>query len=141
MADNTIHCDIVSAEGEIFSGAAKMVFVPASQGEMGIAPRHAPLLTLLKSGEVRVPTPEGEEQSFFVGGGAIEIQPKKVTVLADTALRANDLDEARALEAKQRAEELLASNLDKISEAEALAELVRAAAQLKMIAKLRKIKG
>ena len=70
MADNTIQCDIVSAEGEIFSGAAKMVFVPASQGEMGIAPRHAPLLTLLKSGEVRVLTPEGEEQSFFVGGGA-----------------------------------------------------------------------
>ncbi|MEN9527343.1 MAG: hypothetical protein RLY56_1294 [Pseudomonadota bacterium] len=82
MADNTIHCDIVSAEGEIFSGAAKMVFVPASQGEMGIAPRHAPLLTLLKSGEVRVQTPDGNEQSFFVGGGAIEIQPKKVTVLA-----------------------------------------------------------
>jgi F-type H+-transporting ATPase subunit epsilon len=141
MADSTIQCDFVSAEGEIFSGPAKMVFVPAIQGEMGIAPRHAPLLTLLKAGEVRVLTPDGEELFFYVGGGALEVQPKKVIVLADTALRARDLDEARALEAKQRAEELLASNLDKISEAEALAELVRAAAQLKMIAKLRKIKG
>ncbi len=141
MADNTIHVDIVSAEGEIFSGAAKMVFVPASQGEMGIAPRHAPLLTMIKSGEVRVLTPDGQEQFFFVGGGALEVQPKKVTVLADTALRAKDVDEAAALAAKQRAEEALAGKIDAIEQAEALAELARAAAQLKLLQKLRKIKG
>jgi len=92
---NTIHVDIVSAEGEIFSGAATMVFAPGSQGELGIAPRHAPLLTLLKAGEVRVQTPDGSEQHFFVGGGALEIQPNKVTVLADTALRAKDLTKPR----------------------------------------------
>ncbi|MGB8327348.1 MAG: F0F1 ATP synthase subunit epsilon [Steroidobacteraceae bacterium] len=137
----TIHVDIVSAEGEIFSGPATMVFAPASQGEIGIAPRHAPLLTLLKAGEVRVLTPDGEEQFFYVGGGALEVQPKHVTVLADTALRAKDVDEAAALAAKQRAEEALKGKIDKIEEAEALAELARAAAQLKLIAKLRKIKG
>ncbi len=141
MADNTIHVDIVSAEGEIFSGAAKMVFVPASQGEMGIAPRHAPLLTMIKSGEVRVQTPDGQEQFFFVGGGALEVQPRKVTVLADTALRAKDVDEAAALAAKQRAEEALKGKIDAIEQAEALAELARAAAQLKLLEKLRKIKG
>lgn len=141
MADNTSHVDIVSAEGEIFSGAAKMVFVPASQGEMGIAPRHAPLLTMIKSGEVRVQTPDGQEQFFFVGGGALEVQPKKVTVLADTALRAKDVDEAAALAAKQRAEEALKGKIDAIEQAEALAELARAAAQLKLLEKLRKIKG
>ena len=140
-ADNTIHVDIVSAEGELFSGAAKMVFVPASQGEMGIAPRHAPLLTMIKSGEVRVQTPDGQEQFFFVGGGALEVQPKKVTVLADTALRAKDVDEAAALAAKQRAEEALKGKIDAIEQAEALAELARAAAQLKLLEKLRKIKG
>jgi F-type H+-transporting ATPase subunit epsilon len=141
VADNTIHVDIVSAEGEIFSGAAKMVFVPASQGEMGIAPRHAPLLTMIKSGEVRVQTPDGQEQFFFVGGGALEVQPRKVTVLADTALRAKDVDEAAALAAKQRAEEALKGKIDAIEQAEALAELARAAAQLKLLEKLRKIKG
>src|SRR6187431_692115 len=94
---STIHVDIVSAEGEIFSGAASMVFAPGSQGELGIAPRHAPLLTLLKPGEVRVLTADGGEQHFFVGGGAIEVQPNKVTVLADTALRAKDLEESAAL--------------------------------------------
>lgn len=138
---NTIHVDIVSAEGEIFSGAATMVFAPGSQGELGIAPRHAPLLTLLKAGEVRVQLPDGGEQYFYVGGGALEVQPRKVTVLADTAARAKDLDEAAALEAKQRAEETLKGNIDKVDQAEALAELVRAVAQLKMLEKLRKIKG
>jgi len=134
----TIHVDIVSAEGEIFSGAATMVFAPGSQGELGIAPRHAPLLTLLKPGEVRVQTPDGVEQQFFVGGGALEVQPNKVTVLADTALRAKDLDENAALAAKQRAEEALAKATDKIGEAEAMKEIVRMAEQVKMIQRLRK---
>ena len=137
----TIHVDIVSAEGEIFSGAATSVFAPASQGDLGIYPRHAPLLTLLKAGEVRVHTGSGEEQSFYVGGGALEVQPHKVTVLADTALRARDLDEAAALAAKQRAEEALKDRSGKISQAEALAELARAAAQLKLLEKLRKLRG
>src|SRR6202142_2888048 len=93
---HTIHVDIVSAEGEIFSGEASMVFVPGSQGELGIAPRHAPLLTTLKAGEVRVQTEGRDEQSFYVGGGALEVQPHLVTVLADTAARAGVLDEAGA---------------------------------------------
>jgi F-type H+-transporting ATPase subunit epsilon len=135
---DTIQVDIVSAEGQIFSGPASMVFLPASEGELGVAPRHAPLLSLLKAGEVRVRTPEGEEHSFYVGGGALEVQPKRVTVLADTAARAKDLDEAAALEARQRAQEVLAGKVDQITQAEALAELARAIAQLKLIEKLRK---
>ena len=142
MADtaHTIHVDVVSAEGDIFSGPAEMVFAPGSEGELGITPRHAPLLTLLKAGEVRVKTAEGEH-SIYVGGGALEVQPNKVTILADTALRAKDLDEAAALAAKRRAEEALAGNIDKIDQARALAELTRAAAQLKMIERLRKLRG
>lgn len=140
-AQHTIQVDIVSAEGEIFSGPAKMVFAPASQGEIGIAPRHAPLLSLLKAGEVRVQTPEGDEQFFFVGGGAIEVQPHHVTVLADTALRAKDIDEAAALAAKQRAEDALRDKTGLITQAEALAELARAAAQLKVLERLRKLRG
>jgi len=136
----TIHVDIVSAEGEIFSGEASMVFVPAIMGDIGIAPRHAPLLTTLKPGEVRVQTPVGEEQFFYVSGGALEIQPHQITVLADTAVRAKDLDEAAALQAKQRAEEALRDRGGKIEVAEAQAELVRAMAQIKAIEKLRKIK-
>ena len=136
----TIQVDIVSAEGEIFSGAATMVFAPASQGEVGIAPRHAPLLTLLKAGEVRVQTPDGQEQFFFVGGGALEIQPRHVTVLADTALRAKDIDEAAALAAKQRAEEALKDRAGLIDQAEAMAELARAAAQLRVLERLRKLR-
>ncbi|HEY1492065.1 MAG TPA: F0F1 ATP synthase subunit epsilon [Steroidobacteraceae bacterium] len=137
----TIQVDIVSAEGEVYSGPATELFAPGSQGELGIHPRHAPLLTLLKAGEVRVKTPDGSEQSFFVGGGALEVQPHKVTVLADTALRAKDLDEAAAVAAKQRAEEALKSSADKISQAEALADLSRQIAQLKMIERLRKLRG
>jgi F-type H+-transporting ATPase subunit epsilon len=136
----TIHVDIVSAEGEIFSGEASMVFAPAVMGDIGIAPRHAPLLTTLKPGEVRVQTPAGDEQFFYVSGGAIEIQPHLVTVLADTAVRANDLDEAAALQAKQRAEDALRDRGDKIEVAEAQAELARAVAQIKAIERLRKIK-
>ena len=138
---STIQVDIVSAEGELFSGPAAMVFAPASQGELGIYPRHAPLLSLLKAGEVRVVTPDGEEHFFFVGGGALEVQPGKVTVLADTALRARDIDEAAALAAKQRAEEALRDKAGHISQAEALAELARAAAQLKLLERLRKLRG
>lgn len=136
----TIHVDIVSAEGEIFSGEASMVFAPAVMGEIGIAPRHAPLLTTLKPGEVRVQTPSGDEQFFYVSGGAIEIQPHLVTVLADTAMRAKDLDEAAALQAKQRAEEALKNRTDSVDAAELQAELARLAAQVKMIEKLRKVK-
>jgi F-type H+-transporting ATPase subunit epsilon len=137
----TIHVDIVSAEGELFSGAATAVFAPASQGDLGILPHHAPLLSLLKAGEVRVQTPDGAEQHFFVGGGALEVQPTKVTILADTAMRARDIDEAAALAAKQRAEEALRDKVGHITQAEALAELARAIAQLKVIERLRKLRG
>jgi len=134
MAESsTIHVDIVSPEGELFSGEATEVFAAASQGDLGIMPRHAPLLTLLKPGEVRVRTPDGEEHHFFVGGGALEVQPKRVTVLADTALRARDIDEAAALAAKQRAEEALQQKGGHMTEAEALAELARVAALMKML--------
>ena len=135
---NTIHVDIVSAEGEIFSGAATMVFAPGSQGELGIAPRHAPLLTLLKAGEVRVQTPDGAEQHFFVGGGALEIQPNKVTVLADTAIRGRDLDEAKASEARQRAEEAMRNAKSEIDLARAQGELSGLAAQIAAITKFRR---
>jgi F-type H+-transporting ATPase subunit epsilon len=138
---STIQVDIVSAEGEIFAGPAAMVFLPASEGDIGVAPRHAPLLTLLKAGEVRVKTPEGEELSFFVGGGVLEVQPQRVTVLADTAARAKDLDEAAAVAARQRAEEVLSGQVDKVTQAQALAELQRAIAQIKMIQKLRNPRG
>jgi F-type H+-transporting ATPase subunit epsilon len=136
----TIHVDIVSAEGEIFSGEAAMVFAPAVMGEIGIAPRHAPLLTTLKPGEVRVQVPGGEEQLFYVSGGALEVQPHLVTVLADTALRARDLDEAAALHAKQRAEEALSGRNGQMEIAEAQAELLRAVAQLRAIERLRKLR-
>ncbi|HUY83843.1 MAG TPA: F0F1 ATP synthase subunit epsilon [Steroidobacteraceae bacterium] len=136
---NTIHVDIVSAEGQIYSGDANMVFAPASEGEIGIAPRHAPLLTILKPGEVRIQAAdEAEELSFFIGGGALEVQPHLVTVLADTAVRAKDLDEAAALEARRRAQDAVQERTDKMELAEAQAELVRAAAQLRAIDRLRK---
>ena len=135
---NSIRVDIVSAEGEIYSGEATMVFAPAIMGEMGIAPNHAPLLTTLRPGEVRVRDLEGEEQFFFVTGGALEVQPFMVTVLADTALRAKDLDEAAALEAKSRAEEALSGQADDIDVATAQSELAIIAAQLKTLEKLRR---
>jgi F-type H+-transporting ATPase subunit epsilon len=142
MADApTIQVDIVSAEGELYSGAASEVVAPASQGDLGILPRHAPLLTLLRPGEVRVRTPGGEEHHFFVGGGALEVQPSRVTVLADTALRARDIDEAAALAAKQRAEDALKEKGGHMTEAEALAELARVAAMMKVLKRLRDQRG
>jgi len=135
---STIRCDIVSAEAEIFSGSATMVFAPAEMGEVGIAPRHTPMLTRLKPGEVRVQTDDGKEQTFYVSGGMLEVQPHVVTVLSDTALRAKDLDEAAALAAKERAEKLLSDNQADIDYAKAQAELAEAVAQLRTIQKLRK---
>lgn len=137
----TLHVDIVSAEAEIFSGTATMVFAPAEMGEVGVAPRHAPLVTRLKPGEVRVQTQEGEELSFFVSGGLLEVQPHVVTVLADTAIRADDLDEAQAQEAKVRAEKMLSDKTADIDYAKAQAELAQSIAQLAAIKKLRGRKG
>jgi F-type H+-transporting ATPase subunit epsilon len=133
----TLHVDIVSAEAEIFSGTVTMVFAPAEMGEVGIAPRHAPLLTRLKPGEIRVQQADGSEQSFFVSGGMLEVQPHVVTVLADTAIRAHDLDEAAALQAKERAERMLADKHADIDYAKAQAELAQSIAQLRAIQKLR----
>ena len=138
----TIHVDIVSAEGEIYSGLAEMVFAPAEMGEVGIAPRHTQLVTRLKPGAVRVKVKEGEEElSFYVSGGMLEVQPDVVTVLADTAIRAADLDESAALEAKQRAEDVLAGKQAEFEYAKAQAELAEAVAQLRAIEKLRKMRG
>lgn len=135
---NTLQVDIVSAEADIWNGVATMVFAPAEMGEIGVAPRHAPLLTRLKAGEVRVEQEDGEALYFYVSGGIIEIQPRRVTVLADTAARAKDLDEAAAIEAKQRAEEALSDKAAAIDYAKAQSELVEAVARLKMIENLRK---
>jgi F-type H+-transporting ATPase subunit epsilon len=132
-----MHVDIVSAEKAIFSGTVTMLFAPAEMGEVGIAPRHAPLLTWLKPGEVRIVTQEGDERSYFVSGGILEVQPHIVTVLADTAIRARDLDEAAALEAQERAEHLLSDKKTDIDYAKAQAELAESAAQLRTIQKLR----
>lgn len=133
----TIHIDIVSAEGAIFSGEATMVFAPASTGEIGIAPSHAPLLTNLKAGDVRVQIEGQDEQFFYVSGGAMEIQPHLVTVLADSASRAEDLNEEAVLEAKKRAEEAVA-NAKVGSAGDAQAELAMVMAQLKTLEKIRR---
>ncbi len=137
----TMHVDIVSAEAEIFSGTAEMVFAPGVMGELGILPRHTPLLTTLRPGEVRVKLAGGEEESFYVSGGMLEIQPHVVTILSDTALRAHDLDEAKALEAKQRAEDAMGDKTAEFDYAKAQAELAEAVAQLQAIQRLRKKLG
>lgn len=133
-----IHVDIVSAEAEIFSGPATMVFAPGAMGELGIAPRHSQLLTRLVPGEVRVQNQQGEEQSFYISGGMLEVQPHVVTVLSDTAVRATDLDEAAALEAKEHAEKVMAENQSEIDYAKAQAELAEAVAQLRTLDRIRK---
>jgi F-type H+-transporting ATPase subunit epsilon len=137
----TIHVDIVSAEGAIHSGQAAMVYATAELGEVGIAPRHTAFISRLKPGDVRVEDEHGEQEHFYVSGGMLEVQPHVVTVLADTAIRARDLDEAAALDAKRRAEEALAGQTAQFEYAKAQAELAEAIAQLRAIEKLRKMKG
>lgn len=137
---STIRVEIVSAEEAIWSGEGTMVYAPAEMGDVGIAPRHAPLLTRLKPGEVRVQLDNGEEQFFFVSGGILEIQPHQVTVLSDTAVRAADLDEAKALEAQRQAERDLKDKTSEMELARAKAELVQAAAQLRAVRKLKQAK-
>jgi len=137
----TMHLNIVSAEEEIFSGTVESVFVPLLSGEVGIYPRHTPLIGEIKPGEIVVRSDEGEnEQHFFVSGGILEVQPHVVTVLSDTAIRAKDLDESVALEAKRHAEEAMAGQKTDMEFALAQAELAEAAAQLNMIRKLREKK-
>ncbi len=136
----TMHVNIVSAENEIYSGTVTQVFAPAEMGEVGIMPRHAPMLSTLKAGEVRVVPQDGEEQSFFVSGGILEIQPHIVTILSDTAMRASDIDEAAAQEAKARAEAAMKDKASDMDYAKAKAELLEAVAQIETLRKLRKKK-
>ena len=135
----TIRCDIVSAEAEIFHGEAKMIVATGEEGELGIAPRHAPLITRLKPGQVRVVMTNGDEQFFYVSGGILEVQPQVVTVLTDTAIRAKDLDEAAARRAKDEAERALANRTDAVEIAQAQVELAQAIAQLQAIERLRRM--
>ncbi|MHB8404441.1 MAG: F0F1 ATP synthase subunit epsilon [Gammaproteobacteria bacterium] len=137
----TFHVDIVSAEHAIFSGSAQMVFAPAEMGELGITPRHAPLLTRLKPGSVRVKISADEEVVFYVSGGILEIQPHVVSVLSDTAVRARDIDEAAALEAKRRAEEALVNRSAEVDIVRAQAELAEALARLRTLEHIRKKLG
>jgi F-type H+-transporting ATPase subunit epsilon len=137
----SIHIDIVSAEREIFSGEVEMIFAPAIMGEIGIAPGHTPLVTQLAPGEVRITHSDGSEEGFYVSGGMLEVQPKIVTVLSDTAVRAEDLDEAAVLKAKEEAERQLHDRDSEIDLATALAETAELAAQLQAIQRLRKRSG
>jgi F-type H+-transporting ATPase subunit epsilon len=135
---HTIHVDVVSAEEQIFSGEAEFVALPGEAGELGIYPMHTPLITRIRPGAVRITVPGRTEEEFvFVAGGILEVQPKGVTVLADTAIRGADLDEAKAQEAKRKAEELMVNKESAIDYAKAQAELATAIAQLAAIAKLR----
>ena len=134
----TIRCDIVSAEAEIFSGEATMVVATGEMGELGIAPRHAPLITRLKPGKVVVTTPAGEQLDFAISGGILEVQPQVVTVLADTAIRAEDIDEASVRAAKEEAERILAHRGEKMEVAEAQQRLAEVSAQLQALERLRK---
>ena len=137
----TIHVDIVSAEAAIYSGLAEFVVVPAEMGEVGIFPRHTPLLTRIKAGSVRIKSPDkAEEDLIYVSGGILEVQPGVITILSDTAIRGADLDETRAIEAKAKAEEVMRNRTSAMDYAQAQAELAEAVAQLAAIQKLRKVK-
>jgi F-type H+-transporting ATPase subunit epsilon len=133
----TLHVDIVSAEQSIFSGAAEMVVAPGEGGELGIMPEHAPLLARIKPGTVRILNAGSEEEVIYVSGGLMEVQPDRVTVLADTSVRAHDLDEAKAMEAERAARDALTNRTGALEVAKAQAELAEAAAQLAAIRKLR----
>lgn len=135
---STMQVEVVSAEHEIFSGEATMLIATAIAGELGIYPQHTPLLTNLKPGDVRIQVPDGEEQVIYVSGGILEVTPKKVTVLSDTAIRAHDLDEAAAIEAQRKAEQALKDSNADIDYARAKAELAQAAAQLQALKKMTK---
>lgn len=137
---STMHVDVVSAEASIFSGLAKFVALPGEAGELGILPGHTPLITRIKPGAVRIEKEDGDEEFVFVAGGILEVQPNTVTVLADTAIRGHDLDEAKANEAKRQAEEAMQNRGSDIDFARAQSEFAVAAAQLAAIAKLRKRK-
>ncbi|MEI7455342.1 MAG: F0F1 ATP synthase subunit epsilon [Nitrosomonadales bacterium] len=138
----TVHVDVVSAEELIFSGLAEIVIVPGEMGELGIYPRHTPLLTRIKPGSVRIRRPDqAEEELIYVSGGMLEVQPDVVTILSDTAIRGKDLDEARALEAKQAAEESMRNRSSDLDYAQAESELAQAIAQLRMIQQIRKQVG
>ncbi|MDR2839266.1 MAG: F0F1 ATP synthase subunit epsilon [Azonexus sp.] len=135
----TVHCDVVSAEESIFSGQVEMAVFPGEAGELGVLPRHTPLLTRIKPGTIRLKMAnQSDFELVYVSGGMLEVQPDMITVLADTAIRANDLDEAKALEAKKRAEEALANRQAQMDYAQAEAELAQAIAQLRAIQRLRK---
>lgn len=134
----TVHVDVVSAEAEIFSGLAEFVVLPGESGELGILPGHMPLMSRIKPGAVRIKRPDVAEEVIFVAGGLLEVQPNLVTVLADTAIRGADLDQAKALEAKQKAEEAMANRRSELDYARAQAELAEAVAQLAVIEQLRK---
>mgnify|MGYP001103927686 CR=1 FL=1 len=136
----TMHVNIVSAEKEIFSGTVTQVFAPAEMGEVGVFPRHAPMLSTLKAGVVRIVPQDGDDQTFYVSGGILEIQPHVVTILSDTALRASDIDEAAALEAKARAEATMKEKASDMDYAKAKSELIEAVAQIEALKKIRKKK-
>jgi F-type H+-transporting ATPase subunit epsilon len=136
---STVHVDVVSAEKSMFSGLAEVVIAPGEMGELGIYPRHAPLLTRIKPGSVRLKLPnQDEEELIYVSGGMLEVQPNLITILADTAIRGVDLDEGRAIEAKRAAEEAMRNRASDVDYAQAQAELIEAVAQLHAIQKLRK---
>ena len=141
MAKQTINCDIVSAEEEIFSGEAAMLYATGEMGELGIAPRHTPLLTRLKPGQVRIETPDGDQRIYYVSGGMLEVQPHLITILADTADRAENLDEAAAQRAKEDAERQLADRTGDQEIAEAQAQLAEAVAKIQTLQKLRRKLG
>jgi len=136
----TLHVDIVSAEQSVYSGEATMVIAPGEAGELGILPEHIPLITRIKPGTLRIRSADGAEEFIYVSGGMMEVQPDIVTVLADTSVRAHDLDEAKALEAKRHAEEALANRSGAMEIAAAQVELAQSVAQLAAITKLRKLK-